>query len=41
MKLNTVKNVVQITCLSALVIVFKMKDMSENHGDCKIYNFMQ
>jgi len=31
MKVNTVQNVVQITCISALVLVFKMKDMSENH----------
>lgn len=41
MKVNRVPNVVQITCLCALVLVFKMKDMSENHRYCKIYNFIQ
>ena len=42
MKVNTVQNLlVPITCLCAVVLVFNMKDMSENHRYCKIYNFIQ
>jgi hypothetical protein len=41
MKVNTVQNVLQTTCLCALVLGFKIKNMSENHRYGKIYNFIQ